>query len=149
MSKNHRHSDQKIPRAFTTPAQSKMPKATATPREDCIPEFRADQMDMIGTWGWQNFDPMHMQALLHKLFDSQKLTWQQLYQRGSHLIKVRDIISNARKRLINLQKDDLDELYSLRLTGTKRIWGIKENNILWLLWWDPKHEICPSILKHT
>ena len=34
------------------------------------------------------------------------------------------------------KKDDLDQLYSLRLTGKKRIWGIKEGNILWEWQWQ-------------
>ena len=34
---------------------------------------------------------------------------------------------------MELDKDDCDELFSLRITGRKRIWGIKDGNILWIL----------------
>jgi len=39
-----------------------------------------------------------------------------------------------------------DALVSLRLSGKERVWGILQENALLLLWWDPGHEICPSIL---
>lgn len=48
-----------------------------------------------------------------------------------------------------VDNDDLDQLFSLRLTVRKRVWGIKEGNIFWILWWDPEHEVCKSHKKHT
>jgi hypothetical protein len=77
------------------------------------------------------------------------MTWQEHYKNGSHLVKIVKILPSMQKRLIEIEKEDLDELYSLRLSGKKRIWGIKESNILWLLWWDPNHEICQSAPKNT
>ncbi len=105
-------------------------------------------MDMSGPWGWDKFDSLILQDLLQKVFDSQKLTWQILRDNGSHLVQVDSLCAKAQKRLLELRKDDCDELFSLRFTGCKRIWGIKDGNILWLLWWDPDHEVCPSQKKH-
>lgn len=144
--KNHQF---KKPTASAIPIENRVPRAEITPSEQGYPEFRAGKMDMDGNWGWKNFNPIDMQELLQKIFDSQKLTWQQLRDRKSHLVKVEQLTSGSQKRLRDLKQDDLDELYSLRLTGKKRIWGIKDGNILWLLWWDPEHEICPSLLKNT
>lgn len=45
--------------------------------------------------------------------------------------------------------DDQDALVSLGLTGRERIWGFIANGVMNLLWWDPNHEVCPSLLKHT
>jgi hypothetical protein len=59
------------------------------------------------------------------------------------------VIPDARKRLEQLRLDDTDELFSLRLNGQERLWGIRSNDIFSLLWWDPKHEICPAPLKYT
>jgi hypothetical protein len=135
---------------FQSPSDNKLPKSGAfqtTPF--CSPEFRAGQMDMDGPWGWNKFDPLLLQDLFHKIFDSQKLSWQTLRDNGSHLVQVGDLCSKAQKRLFELSKDDCDELFSLRVTGRQRIWGIKDGNILWLLWWDPDHEVCPSYKKRT
>lgn len=148
MSKNRKH-DQKQPRAFSSPSASKTPRATSTPSEQCRLDIRTDQMDMDGPWGWHNFDPLHIKDLIQKILEYQKMTWQELRPQGSHLIYVATIIPEAQKRLRALKKDDTDQLYSLRVTGSKRVWGIKENNILWLLWWDPEHTVCPSNAKNN
>jgi hypothetical protein len=135
---------------FQSPSDSKLPKSgNLQTIHHCSPELRAGQMDMDGPWGWSKFDPLLLQNLLHKIFDSQKLTWQILRENGSHLVQVGDLCSKAQKRLFDLSKDDCDELFSLRVTGKQRIWGIKDGSILWLLWWDPNHEVCPSHKKHT
>jgi hypothetical protein len=148
MSRKDQKTSKQFP--FQSPSDNKLPKSgTFQLTPQCIPEFRAGQMDMNGPWGWHKFDPQFLQGLLHKIFDSQKLSWQTLLEHGSHLVQVGDLCSKAQRRLIELCKDDCDELYSFRLTGSKRIWGIKDGNILWLLWWDPNHEVCPSHKKHT
>src|SRR5690242_3000238 len=140
--------DQKKPKTFVSSSENKIPKLVPY-SDSCFPEFRAGQMDMNGPWGWNKFDPLLMQDFLQKIFDSQKLTWQILRDNGSHLVQIDNLCAKARKRLFELRKDDCDELFSLRITGCKRIWGIKDGNILWLLWWDPDHEVCPSHKKHT
>lgn len=141
--------DVKQPRAVVTPQGDKVPRAIVTPNENCQPDFRTDQMDLKGQWHWDNLESSHLQDLLQKIIHSQKLTWQDLREHGSHLVDVSKLISDAQKRLREIGKDDLDQLYSLRLSGQRRIWGIKENNILWLLWWDPLHSVCLSLKKHT
>jgi len=62
---------------------------------------------------------------------------------------VASIIKDAQKRLEELKLDDVDQLYSLRLNGRERLWGIRSNDKFSILWWDPEHQICPAPLKHT
>lgn len=140
--------DRKNPKKFVSLSETKIPKLVPY-TDSCLPEFRAGQMDMNGPWGWDKFDSSLLQEFLQKIFDSQKLTWQILRDNGSHLVQVDNLCTKAQKRLLELCKDDYEELFSLRVTGCKRIWGIKDGNILWLLWWDPNHEVCPSQKKHT
>ncbi|MCB1135975.1 MAG: hypothetical protein KDK78_06885 [Chlamydiia bacterium] len=104
---------------------------------------------MEGNWGWSNFTSCQIQGFLERLLQSQKLTWQQLRDGGSHEVQVGDLAPSASKRLIEIGEDDIDGLYSLRLSGTKRVWGIKELNLFWILWWDRKHQVCPCKLKNT
>jgi hypothetical protein len=148
MSKNSKKIS-KQPLAKTTPTCDKTPRAALTPNANSQPDFRADLMDVEGPWHWSELKAIHIQDLLQKIFQSQKLTWQELYNHGCHSVYVSDLISEAQQRLREIGQDDLDELYSLRLTGKQRIWGIKERNILWLLWWDPLHSICQCPKKHT
>jgi hypothetical protein len=139
----------KTPKTLVSPVENKTPKTGVIHSDDCHPDFKAEQMDQEGPWGWAHFDSSEMQELFKKLFESQKLTWQDLRNNGSHFVNREDLSSEAQKRLLHLENEDLDHLFSLRLTGPKRIWGIKEGNILWLLWWDPNHQVCPSLKKHT
>lgn len=62
-----------------------------------------------------------------------------------HWVKVTDLIKKAQHRLCELKLDDYEELYSIRLTGTQRIWGIRFQNYYKLLWFDFNHSICPSL----
>jgi len=119
------------------------------PNEQLRPEFRAGSLDMDGPWGWRHFDTEHMQEMFHRIFDAQKLTWQTLREGGSHLVEISALIPEARKRLDQIAQGVPDSLYSLRVCNRKRIWSIKKANVLWLLWWDPNHEVCPSYKKHT
>lgn len=138
------------PKFGAAPGHTKAPRATSIPNVDYLkPEFRTDKMDNEGPWGWSRFDPTLFKDILEKILECQKLTWQELNHKGSHLVNINQIISTARKRLVTLQLDDRDELYSLRLSNKQRIWGVKEGNIFWILWWDPNHEICPSHKKNT
>lgn len=148
-SKSASRQDSHSPRVACASTYSGQPRAVLVNHEHCQPDFRADQMDVEGPWGWHKFEASHLQDFLQKIFHSQKLTWQNLREHGSHLVDIVSLHTDAQKRLQHLEKDGLDQLYSLRLSGKKRAWGIKEGNILWLLWWDPDHQVCPSNKKHT
>lgn len=63
----------------------------------------------------------------------------------NHWVDVKDIIKPAQVRLSELNMDDHEQIYSLRLTGTQRIWGIRQQNYFRLLWFDFDHDICPSL----
>lgn len=67
----------------------------------------------------------------------------------NHAIKVSAIINEAQKRLHELNLDDRDELYSIAISGTERVWGILEEGIFSIVWFDRNHEICPSSKRNT
>jgi hypothetical protein len=144
------HQEQyKTHRAAYTPSDNKSPRVAEAPSEHSRPEFKTEQMDMEGHWGCGHLQGLQIQKVLQRIFECQKLTWQELQQTKSHLVNVADLVPEAQKRLDKIKKDDLDQLYSLRLSGRERIWGIKEGNIFWLFCWDPGHEVCLSHKKHT
>ena len=47
------------------------------------------------------------------------------------------------------QRQNRIRLVLRRISGPGRVWGIREEHVLDLLWWDPRHEVCPSPKKHT
>jgi len=65
-------------------------------------------------------------------------------KKQNHSIKVADICSAAQQRLEALSLM-LEDVVSLRLSARERVYGYLENGVLIVLWWDPDHQICPSL----
>lgn len=60
-----------------------------------------------------------------------------------HLISIGKMSLEAQKRLRKILPE-MDELFSLRLSGKGRIFGIlQERGAMLVVWWDPGHEVCP------
>lgn len=87
--------------------------------------------------------------IIGKLKAFERSTWPEIERAGSHFIEVSAIIRDAQRRLEALKLDDTSDLFSLRLSGTERLWGLRSNDVFSLLWWDPDHQVCPAQLKHT
>lgn len=146
----------------------KQPKATQEPRtgknprtSPCTAQIAASAdgftiswhlgtLDREGPFGWGSIDADTAWDQVHSQLSSlESMTWSQLGQQGSHAVSLSELCKPARKRLAELQQDDVDQLYSLRVGGKPRVWGIRARHVLKVLWWDPHHEICPSQKKHT
>ncbi len=98
-----------------------------------------------------------LDKLYPKLKEYEKLTWDEIENQkyGSegktknHPIPKSSLIKEAQDRLKELKQDDIDEVYSLRLEGKLRVFGIREDNCLKIIWVDTNHEVCTSNKKHT
>lgn len=62
---------------------------------------------------------------------------------NSHMIPLHELTKEAQDRLTQLNIAE-DGLLSLRITSTKRIFGILEDGVLSVIWFDRNHEICPT-----
>lgn len=88
-----------------------------------------------------------------KLKEFERKTWREIesetyFGKGKkkskhHFISVSRILKDAQRRLTELQLDDIEELFSMRLTGTFRIWGIRKFSFLQIIWFDLNHEVYP------
>ena len=108
------------------------------------------RLDRNGQWGWDSVSLGEFYQAIHpKLRDFESMTWQEIISGGSHNIEVYKLITDAQKRLEVLNLNDLEELFSLRLEGVKRIWGILERGILHIIWYDPKHEVYVVPKRYT
>ncbi len=95
--------------------------------------------------------------LFPKLKEFEKLTWDEIEQqqygkegkKKHHSIAKIALTKEAQDRLKELKQDDVDEVFSMRLEGDLRVFGIREDNCLKVLWVDTKHEVCKSNKKHT
>ena len=148
--KDSKRKGKKGPRRASTPKAPSRPRISQNPDQLLTQKvcFSTDRMDEGGEWGWSHFEGKSLKNFLKKLLNFQNYNITELKGQGSHLVSIRDLILQARRRLEEIPVDT-EKLFSLRFSGKERAWCILDRNILALLWWDPKHEVCPSHKKHT
>jgi hypothetical protein len=94
---------------------------------------------------WQYLFPKFKEIETKKWSELEKETFGRHGKSKNHWVDVNAIIKPAQDRLGELNMDDHERIYSMRLTGTQRIWGIRLQNYFRLLWFDFNHQICPSL----
>lgn len=113
------------------------------------PSWNFSKSDLQNT-KWSLYNSDFLNEVLPKLIDFERRIWSDIVsdKKHNHWIDTSDLIKEAQDRLIEL-KIFYDSLFSLRLTGTVRLFGYIENGIYYIIWYDQNHEICPSNKKHT
>lgn len=107
-------------------------------------------MEMVDPYGWHKLDASSLQYVRQRIVEFEGRTWADILgDHHNHNVELSRLSSAATKRLEQLHQDDLEELLSLRLSGKERIWGILDRGVCTLLWWDPEHQVCPSLKKNT
>ena len=92
--------------------------------------------------------------IFSKLVSYEGLTWAEIQSASggkssgtnNHFEYICEMIPEARKRADSL-KLDCDQLFSLRLTGQERLYGILLGGVFNIIWYDANHEIYPSKKK--
>lgn len=101
-------------------------------------------------WGWDQLPSDEFVTILTEhLCHFETMTWDEILKTSGgrtqgnnhHNIDVNQCIKEAQNRLIDLRLDDIDQLFSLRLTGKYRLWGVKEGSVLRFIWIDKEHTI--------
>ena len=146
-----KHKQPLIRKEFST---SKAPKAARDPYSywKSKPAWRISMLEMQDPFGWHKIDDSTLDRIRNRLKDFETMTWNEILvvaKHQNHSIPIHLLCKDAKDRLAELDQDDIERIVSLHLTGQERIYGILEEGILRLLWWDPEHRVCPSIKKHT
>lgn len=89
--------------------------------------------------------------LLDGLAARETMLWRDIFtQNGgrkggtnSHNIQVSDMARSAQARITELNLD-VDELFSMRISGLIRVFGVLEEGVLDVIWFDRNHEVCPT-----
>ena len=142
------------PKHWATPAIGKQPSVATEPLSlyDQHPAWRVSMLEMLDPFGWRKVSADVLSDVRRRLSDFERMTWREILVSGgkqNHRIGIHQLCPAARARLEEINQADIDHLISLRVTGKARVWGILESNVLNVLWWDPDHQVCPSIKKHT
>lgn len=141
----------KKPKAKFSPSTNKSPKAAISPSSFLKdrPSWRVRSMEFSDPFGWHIINGSKIIDIQSRLASFETMIWSEIIGPNNHSISKKDICVEAQKWLVQINQDDIDELFSLRLAGKERIFGILEGNVLRILWWDPSHQIYPSPKKHT
>lgn len=141
--------------------KARQPKFSAAPQPEKKPKFqdpcieglplawRFSGADRAGPFSWSIQPDAKFREVLGKLEEFEGKNWADIIAAKSHPIAVKDLCKEAQDRLMQIKRDDLDELMSFRLTGLNRVWCVQVGNIMRALWWDPEHKVCPSAKRNT
>ena len=112
--------------------------------------WRFSAHDKDGPWAWTKLrDPAEYKRVVEKLHHFETMSLDKIREQRSHRVSRDLLVKEAKERLVTIKQDDIDELMSFRIAGRERVWCIQSRNIMKILWWDPRHEVCPSQQKHT
>jgi hypothetical protein len=119
----------KTPRTGVCLEAGKQPKIAREPQSimDRRPSLRLSNMRMKPPFGWDSISREDMKQV----------------------IEVGGMCREARQCLAEDWQGGADEALTIRLTNKKRLWGILDGPILYLLWWDRDHAVYPSLPKNT
>lgn len=140
------------------PAPADQPKKTrltaTTAYYDINPSWRVNRIELAGPFGWQTLDANQLEKIRERLHGFESMRWREILvdaRKQNHLIPLGELSKEAVARLDErfAGRLDVDELLSLRVQARERIWGILDRGVCELLWWDPYHQVCPSLLRNT
>lgn len=106
--------------------------------------WRFSGRDGGGPYSWDALsDPSKFKVVLERLHEFETKQWAEILAAGCHPIEVGRLCKDAQTRLGEIERDDLDDLMAFRISGPERVWAIREQNIMRVLWWDPEHQVYP------
>jgi len=141
-------------KARNQPVIGKNVKTNSNPSEylNLYPSWRVSRLYFHDPYGWHVLAADKVREVQQKLISLESMTWNEILVRNEgryHQVDISKLCKAAQSRPVEMSIDDIDEILSLRLTGRERVWGLLKGGVVELLWWDPEHEICPSLQSHT
>ena len=121
------------------------------------PQFSFLRYDAGASWCISKDGKPTVDKVFQMLRGMQESTWGAIlnasggraHGTNSHKIRISLLSKDAidRSEIIKIVES---ELYSLRLQGDVRLWGILEaNGCFYVIWYDPEHKVFPLKKKHT
>lgn len=133
----------KSPQARASVPAGKTPAQAPVSTQHEKPSWRFSMLDRGGRWGWDKATSSHLALIHQKLCDFETMTMQELFgDRKAHkAIPTEDLRHAVRSRLTELGRDDETSLVEFRLGYSERLFGIRRANVIYVLWWDPEHDV--------
>ena len=98
----------------------------------------------------QGLNERDLRALWNRMKEFESMNVAELKRSGSYHAVHRSLLSQeAKRRLAALHLEDIEEIHSFRVSGTRRFWCISWANVFALLWWDPEHQVYTVAQRNT
>lgn len=138
-----------------TPSNAKAAVTTENPDRfyGCYPSWRFLKIDKDN---WTVDKHCFWDVILPNLKNFESMTWDEILRKSNnnhHFIDVSSLNDVAQKILAE-RRIEAESVMSLRFTGTHRLYGIMDDNVFNILWYDENHGdntacVCRSHKKHT
>jgi len=98
-------------------------------------------------WGWAKLKAKDWKLILAELMSLETMTWAKLKEAAGgrnhgtnhHSLPTEKFCKRARERLAEKHLEEYEEIFSLRLSNTLRLYGIRDGRVLRIIWHDPYH----------
>lgn len=138
------------PRHDPAAPHDRQPRSTPEDPLALTPLWAFQVVDLGGPWCWSRMTADGIFEVFGKPRSYESMPWRAIEgPTGSHFVDRGRLSREAQARLVEVGQDDVDQVFSLRITGRRRVWGLRSGRVLKLLWWDPEHAVCPAAKKHT
>ena len=114
--------------------------------------WRLGKIQLADPYGWHVLGATEMAEMKDKLGYLESSTWKDVFvrdARNNHMIEAAKLkCPIARKWMVD-HLPDQPLLWTIRVSGSGRIWGIISEGAYQIVFWDPEHLIWPTPLKNT
>jgi len=142
-------SDRKGPKAFESISGNKEPAiAERVEFLHLKAAWRIKRIQMADPYGWRKLTPGEVSHIHEKLSYFETMTWNDIFivaHKRNHRIPVNELRCPHAKRWMNINMPDQLELWTLRFTGIERVWGVFSEGAYQIIFWDPTHQIMPTL----
>jgi hypothetical protein len=141
------------------PLNGKVPRIKENPDSinSMSPSWNFSRCDKEGRWAFteDKMNKVFWEKLLPRLQSYEQQSWLEFSgpDKESHFIKIDQLNKCAQQRLEELKINE-EEIFSLRIEGKIRLYGLRHKATLIILWYDDDHgdndtSVCRSHKKHT
>jgi hypothetical protein len=139
----------KQPKAGAVPSGLKQPKIAEDPQaySNMKACWRVRAIRLSSPYGWHELTLEELGEIQQKLAMFESMTWNEIFviaRKQNHAIPVSKLRCSIARKWMERNMPDQDTLWTLRLSGAERVWGVLSGGAYQVIFWDPEHLIFPT-----
>jgi hypothetical protein len=106
--------------------------------------WRISRIQLIAPYGFRELDVEGISRVKERLGALERNSWKDIFIRDKHYnhqIEVDELKCAIAKKWMEDNLPDQHSLWTIRVTGKERIWGILAEGAYQIVFWDPEHLI--------